>query len=508
MSSQSDNPTRVERPIMHREGSTYIVEWVEGRVKAVCRNVREHSDALTSEVTWYASDGERWNTLFRSMFNMQAPQTRNTLSKILSERARFAFNWSAAIDQLAILVPDAWRAGEPFLLLAEVETETTPRFLIDRILPENDVVVLYGNGEAGKSLVSMGMALAVATGQDFAGRYKVSNPGPVLYLDWETHKDDQARRFRRMAKDLVPPPGFDTIPLHYRRMTGGLADQIEILAEFVDKHGIRFVVGDSLGFAVGEEPNEAGGAIRVMDAARSLQTSFLFTAHITKQETKQGGRGKSASIFGSKFFELSARATWEVRGGQNELDDTKNILLFNRKANNVKRQEPLGLRVDFEPGYGAIRISDVNIADNPTGPASIGHRMTKILATRGAMTIAALAEATGATEDSVRRTLQRMADRGDVRVIPDTRPARWGLSAPEFAGSQRSMTDLPIDPTGTGEEPTAGTHDATGAVASATAVATAQDDEGCQMCGSLDGLRYTAHGMPVCAEHAKAYEDD
>lgn len=440
-----DDGLILERPTIHRMGSSFTAEWPTAGLMAVCRNMRQHSDSLTGEVTWQYWSGERWVTMTRSSLNF-TQLTSPALTKSLESRFPGTFNFAGAIDQLRILVPDAWREGEPFILLGDHDVPDAPPFLVERLLPENNSTVIYGDGQAGKSIAAMGVGLSVATGKPYGGVYKVKRPGPVLYLDWETSADDQAFRFRRLRQSFVGPEE-DAPRLYYRRMTGALADQVDTLTEFCEKNGVVLLIVDSLGWATGDELKEAGPAIRVMDAARAIGRTTLFVAHVTKDEARKegrpgrgGGGGGKATIFGSKFFELAARYTWEVIGTQNELDGSKTLKLHNRKANNVQRSQPVGLRVEFDGLSGPITITDINLAADPTGPATLSHRLTTLLK-GGAKTIAELAEATGSTPDSVGTTLRRMADKGDVRQIKAVapgKPHRWGLAAPEFAGRQAS----------------------------------------------------------------------
>ena len=308
----------LERPTLHKLGATYILDWDVSKVRAQCRNIREHSDSLTSEITWTFWTGERWAILYRSQMNLNSPTTRGSISKALAERAKFPFNWRAAVDQLCILVPDSWRAGEPFVGLNDVEMLPEPPFLVERLLPEENATVVYGDGQAGKSFFAMGVALAVATGKPVGGRWKVARAGPVLYLDWETSKGDQALRMRRMGADTEFGPG--PWPISYRRMTGPLADQVEAIMEWVQERNVALVIYDSLGWATGDELKEAGPAIRVMEATRAIGPTALILAHVTKDEAKKSGQGGPATIFGSKYFELAARYTWHITSTQDELD--------------------------------------------------------------------------------------------------------------------------------------------------------------------------------------------
>lgn len=507
--SDPDGDLILERPVVHRLGNVYTAEWQNAGIMATCRNLRQHSDALTGEVTWQYWSAERWVTMTRSSLNF-TQLTNPNLVKTLVLRFPGTFNFAGAIDQLRILVPDAWREGEPFILLGGHEVPDAPPFLVERLLPENNSTVIYGDGQAGKSIAAMGIGLSVATGKPYGGVYKVKRPGPVLYLDWETSADDQAFRFRRLRQSYVGKEE-EAPQVYYRRMTGALADQVDTLTEFCEKHGIVLVIVDSLGWATGDELKEAGPAIRVMDAARAIGRTTLFVAHVTKDEARKEGRGGrggggKATIFGSKFFELAARYTWEVIGTQNELDGSKTLKMHNRKANNVQRSEPVGLRVEFDGTAGAIRILDINLAADPAGPATLGHRIANLLKT-GAKTIAELADATGASADSVGTTLRRMADKGDVRQIKGTgpgKPNRWGLAAPDFAGRQASAFDAPPEDEPEPEQAPPGPEakaPAPSAAAAAVSEPVAPENQ-CERDGCSEAIyQATPNGELLCERH-------
>lgn len=65
----------------------------------------------------------------------------------------------------------------------EVLRDRVPGFLIDDLLPERSVVMLYGKPKTGKTFVAMSMAFSCAIGAPFLGR-KV-RVGPVLYVHAE-----------------------------------------------------------------------------------------------------------------------------------------------------------------------------------------------------------------------------------------------------------------------------------------------------------------------------------
>jgi hypothetical protein len=67
-------------------------------------------------------------------------------------------------------------------LLANIKR---PRYVIDKILTEGSCGFIAGEPKCYKSWVGLDMILSVATGAPFMGEFRVTNPGPVLYIQEE-----------------------------------------------------------------------------------------------------------------------------------------------------------------------------------------------------------------------------------------------------------------------------------------------------------------------------------
>lgn len=496
----NEEPLPIEVPVLTNDGGVIHCNWQANFVRATAKGIKQHSDALSSEVTWYTWTGDRWAILYRSQFNLLAATTRNQLAQSLTERASFGFNWKQAIDQFCILVPDEFRSGEPFVMLDDVEAPATPPFLVEKILPLNQPTVFFGDGMSGKSTTAMHLATCILTGKPVGGVYKVNQPGPVLYLDWETNSDGQAPIYKR-CKAGLDIPNEERLFMHYRRLWQPLAMEVETLREYCSKYGIRLVVIDSIGPAVGGDINDAGEAMRFISAQRALNCTTLMVAHVSKADAKKGDKAKAGTtIIGSKFFELLVRHSWELRSQQNELDGTLSILMHNRKHNLVRKAEPIGMRVSWEPNGGPIRLVDVAAASQPTGPASLSHRIETVLK-RGALDGYAIASAVGAEYKEVAATLSRMEARQEVRQVAARQtgaPARWGLALPGFAGEQPALAvSAPVAETA-----------AVGAAESIPEpMAEVPEGDRCEIAGCIAAMeQFTATGTGVCATHAKDYE--
>lgn len=81
--------------------------------------------------------------------------------------------------------------------LLQRDTEVLP--LIEGYLWERDVIMLFGNEKAGKSILAMQMACNVSAGGRFLGKYQCVKR-PVIYLQTEGKKDETAKRLESMMK--------------------------------------------------------------------------------------------------------------------------------------------------------------------------------------------------------------------------------------------------------------------------------------------------------------------
>ena len=71
-----------------------------------------------------------------------------------------------------------FRVFRPSELLARPK----PQWLVEGILVEGELAVLYGPPKAGKTFFGLDLALSVATGAEFHGGRSIGAPGPVLYV--------------------------------------------------------------------------------------------------------------------------------------------------------------------------------------------------------------------------------------------------------------------------------------------------------------------------------------
>jgi hypothetical protein len=168
-------------------------------------------------------------------------------------------------------------------------------WLAEPIIPAKRSVAMFAPGGEGKSLLSLWLAAALATGRPIFGR--TNPPRSVLYLDYEMTEDDLQERL----DDMGYGPDDDLTRLHYALLPslpgldepeGGKA--VTRLAQLCDA---ELVVIDTFGRAVHGDENEAD-TVRAWYRWTGLHLkadgrAFVRIDHAGK-DVEKGQRGTSA----------------------------------------------------------------------------------------------------------------------------------------------------------------------------------------------------------------------
>lgn len=412
MAVQREEPSAtgyLARPEWKRDGDSFTFIYRDYGIGIGIDNLRERSGELHGQVTV-----EEWHPngpgghLHWAGLNLSSTQARSTLAKALAPKAAgLGMPWGDALDQVVAITAREWNAPEPTLDLSTYEGTTATEYAVAPILPRGESTILYADSGSGKSYLALALAFAVRAGILLPHGIKASAQGAVLYLDAETTFEAHAKRARRLAYGF----GMSHVPkIYYRRLRRPLVDEVRSLRAEVSRLGISLVIVDSLGFASGDDPREAGIALRTMAAMNDIGVGVtkLGLAHVTKNEA---AGTSAATIFGSAFWRASARSAWELRRA-NDHRGRMDLALFNRKANDDEHgAEPLGLSLEFTPEGGPIYLTDCRIED-VEGLAEhlpIGQRLVAMLRD-GSRSTGDLANAVGVSQDTVRKTLNRRRD--------------------------------------------------------------------------------------------------
>jgi len=405
-------------------GDVYTFRW-PGIELSLDRFV-ERRDELTAELTVYSHEPATKGLLYQARFNLMAGTTRKQVADMLA--GRMEYDWYGVLQSISTLALNRWREGEPAVNLWDVQPQET-RWLLHPYVEYGSPTVLFALGGSGKSVTALAMAYTVAAGLRYFVGKTDGTPRPVLYLDWETDPALHAERMRAIAskKPLEVQP-----QIFYKRMTTSLPEAAAAIRKDIVKTGAKLVVIDSIGYAGGGEPKEAGIAIALFGAIRTFGVATLCVHHRNKDTKDTGGDPKS--LFGSAYYFNSARHVWQMRGTKDEEEDELGIGMIHIKSNNGRLQKRHGYNVRFTNNSNDITTAiafeyEDNLAniDGQEKDAPLPDRIIAELSRDGvAKTVKEISEALEANQASVQTKVTGLRKRGQIVSVPGN---RWGIPA-------------------------------------------------------------------------------
>ena len=330
----------VSEPNIRPTTSGYIFDWHNGEESYLKINISRLSDSnrgLIGEIEIWPSFMEKYPLLSGIRFNLTSERARTGLAKRLAN-LKPQIEWQTIIEQVCMGVIELYRQGEPVLELTSNDDVGPLEYLISPLIPIGKPTAIFGDPGSGKSALLLILAI-VATLPWHDNPLRLGAPAsssPILYLDYEADADD----IRRLLKAFVSGMGLGFVPLHYRRSSLPIADDLESIRNHADATKAKALFIDSTSLAAGGDLNRMDVATSYMRALRQLNMTSVSITHTSKDR-----EAKSKTIIGSVLFEAGFRSVFECRG--QEEDDILDIALFHRKFNLGAKQKTLGYRINF-----------------------------------------------------------------------------------------------------------------------------------------------------------------
>jgi len=187
----------------------------------------------------------------------------------------------------------------PIFWAADAAPVLTSSYMVKGWLGAEQMSVIYGPSNVGKSFFVLDLAYHVAANKEWQGNRV--NGGPVLYLATEG-----GNAFKNRVYALKQQHEIEDVPLAIRASPVDLlnpeADMPELGAlckQIETTHGrLKMIVVDTLSRAMagGDEngPTDMTAFIRNLDALRDYTGAHILIVHHTGKDTAQGARGHSS----------------------------------------------------------------------------------------------------------------------------------------------------------------------------------------------------------------------
>jgi hypothetical protein len=271
-----------------------------------------------------------------------------------------------------------------------------PKWAVPGVLCEG-VSVLAGPPKVGKSWMSLGLGLSIASGAPAFGSIE-TEPGPVLYLALE----DTARRLKtRMAKMLgdSPAPSALTLATQCPPLPQG-GDRA--ISGWLDRNPhARLVVIDVFAKVRGSEP----GNVQQYDAdylavgrAKRVADHYGIAIVLVHHVRKAASEDFLATVSGTNGIAGAADAVLVLERGRNNADGVLHVT--------GRDVEEADYALSFDPGRGAWQMLDGPAIDHTIGDTRAA--ILRYLRDNPGSQPRDIAPAIGANADTVRRTCSRM----------------------------------------------------------------------------------------------------
>lgn len=305
------------------------------------------------------------------------------------------------LRQGADVFANAWTADA---LMATEFPE--PRWAVPGILAEG-VNVLAGPPKVGKSWMSLGLALAVASGGRAFDMLDVE-PGPVLYLALEDTPRRLQTRMGKLLGDQPAPPDLTLATTCPTLPAGGA----EAIAGWLDQHpDARMVVLDVFAKMRGVPPQGMSAYdadYAAVGRAKRLADHYGVALVLVHHVRKMGSDDFLAEVSGTNGIAGAADAVLVLKRGRNQADGILNVT-----GRDVDEAE---YALAFHSASGSWQLLEGPASDHALH--STRATILRFLRQNPGNGPTAIANGTGLDLASVKQTCRRMVNDGQLHGAP------------------------------------------------------------------------------------------
>lgn len=388
----------VKEPIVGKLANGIYLNWSDIKVTATATKVKRLSDErITCQFYIETTRPAMSPTLYFGDYSVLSLSHRRDLERLLKSQDG-NIDWLALLNQASYRIAKSYQRGEPVQTVRSTDEVPPLQFLLSPYLPLGHPTVFYGDGGCGKSYLAVYLAIVARlpwpTNPCGIKVAKPDEPMAVVYLDYETTKDD----FTRRVGKIVDGAGLDLVDIEYRRCYEPLADEIDDLVDTVGK--VDLVIIDSIGAACAGDLHGSDTPTRYFNAMRKFNTTTLSLFH----------QNKSGELYGNRFFWNYARMVWEIKKVQSPGEPCLTLGAYNEKYNEGMLREPQAIEAEFTDTGVIFQSTDITSIPELLASAATSGKMhnkdrIKLLLQAGPKAVYELAEEIGASDAVVRKTL-------------------------------------------------------------------------------------------------------
>ncbi len=404
-----------ERPDFEKVGLGYRATYAGVGVQLHLNRIRESHGEISGELAVRLNEPTDADEshLFSARFNVSSITSRNSWAKYLNDYVRA--DWPALLARFCTRVLQAERQGSDVVTVGRrPPRENVDRYALWPTLLAKKITIIGGPGGSYKSTLVAGMVVSSSTTHELIPGWQPRGRMKWLRLDYEEQDEVQGETFEAQVQMIARGAGIEPPDIEYREMYRPLADDLDRVAEIVSERGIKGVVIDPAGPAIGSsEGGWTDMAERFMVAVRQLRTTAIIIDHVAGVDVK--AVEPVSKLFGSIVKTNRARNVFELRKETGGTKDRTEIVLTQLKTNS-RPLPPQEFAVVWNEKAATIRFEREEVeAPDLQGRLPAVERIARVLRT-GPKSMRAIADATSLSLNTVSQTVKRWTDKRFTRL--------------------------------------------------------------------------------------------
>lgn len=299
-----------------------------------------------------------------------------------------------------------------------------PEWLVEDIWMAKNVGWIAGEGKSYKSVLSLDLALSVASGKPFLGKYKVQDAGPVLMVQEEdpiwrvahriqamaTHKNIMGVEVSAKEDDLILNIKKTNVPMYVScggRLTFGDAGKMDALERAIDSIRPRMVILDPMFMmAIGIDEFKAGDITGVLNVLKTWRNEYECAIAVVHHYNKGSG-SDIQKLYGSMALYAWSENSLLVKRESRD----SNLISIRRDIKDSPSDDKLGVEfhdIDAEYRYELKDMTAEGKIEN------LGKVLTGLVSPDESISLKDFSEFTKVSEKTARKKLEELEDLGLV----------------------------------------------------------------------------------------------
>lgn len=310
-------------------------------------------------------------------------------------------------------------------------------WLVDEWLPDKSITFLVSPPESYKTWIMLDLAVSVASGTPFLGRYQINSPGPTMIIQQEDSHEGLTDRLAliveqklnavpKLEGDTWQVPAMPDLPIYVhpsRQLRFDNKKVIEELEQQIAAIRPKVIMIDPLYSTTASTDNymaDLANQMMVLKTFRDKYGCSFLIAHHSKKNLDPDSTAREDS-WGSQFLNAFLEAGWQVRRNPKL---AQNEIVVRRHSKVMGNQSPISLTFDISTKY-PMKYQVTARQYEPLAPAADNRQPAQAnlldLLQQGPMSQSDICSKTGKNRSTISRQIRQLEAASMVERMPDGR---------------------------------------------------------------------------------------